>query len=439
MLANYLALGSLILLLLGIVYIRIPIAFLLALLSIGGYALLDGFSLALNMAGNELWSVFSNYGLIVIPLFIFMGQICFHSGLSERLFESIQALCGHKPGGLSMATMMTCGGFAAICGSNTASAATMTVVALPEMKRYGYNDLLSTGTIVAGTTLGAIIPPSVVAIVVGIQTAQSIEKLFLGSLIPGLLLLLLFVLTIPFVLKKNPTWAPVFAKNSWKNCFTKLGGLLEGLSLFGLVLISMGLGLFTPTEAGAAGAFLALLLGFVRKKINLRKIMIALEESISISVMLIFLLATASMYGKFLTLTRLPFELASGLTNLSLPEPLILLIILCLFVVGGMVMDALALLVIAIPIFFPLAEIMQWDNLWFSVLLIVVTSLGAMTPPVGIAAYVVSNLSAKEEKDKIPLNIVFKGAMIFAPAYIICIILLIIFPKIVMFLPQFLD
>ncbi len=433
-----LAILSLVFLVFGILYIRIPIAFLLALIAFVGYGILDGYSLALNMLGNELWTVFSNYGLTVIPCFVFMGQICFHSGLSQRLYAGIQAFCGHRRGGLALATVMACGGFAAICGSNTATAATMSVVALPEMKRYGYNPLLSSGTVVAGTTLGAIIPPSVVAIVVGVQTSQSIEALFLGSLLPGLLLLCLFMFTIPFVLRFKPEWALVSAKTSIKERLQHLGGLFEGFALFFIVVICLAFGIFTPTEAGAAGATTALLIGIVRRSLTFSKLIKALEESLTISVMLLFLLATASMFGKFLTLTRFPFELANSLTTLALPEFSILLLVLLIFVLGGMLMDALALLVIAMPIFFPLAQAMEWNTLWFSVLLIVVTSLGAMTPPVGIAAYIVSNLSAKKEEEKIPLNTVFKGALLFVPAYFICIFLLLTLPQSVTFLPDFL-
>ncbi len=433
------ALASLGLLLAGIVYVRIPIAFLLAFLGFAGYALLDGIPMAWNMMGNELWGLFSNYGLTVIPFFIFMGQICFHSGLSQRLYAGIQTWCGHKRGGLSLATIMACGGFAAICGSNTATAATMSVVALPEMRRYGYNPLLSTGTVVAGTTLGAIIPPSVVAIVVGVQTAQSIEALFLGALVPGLVLLALFMLTVPLVLRRHPQWAPTSAKSSWQQRVRSLGGLVEGVVLFSLVVLCLALGVFTPTEAGAAGASAALALGIIRKTLTMQGFIRALQESLTISTMLIFLLAGASMFGKFLTLTRLPFDLATGLTALPLAEPFILLIVLSIFVLGGMVMDALALLVIALPIFFPLAQAMHWDPLWFSIVLIVVTSLGAMTPPVGIAAYVVANLSSKVEEERVPLSTVFKGAMLFLPAYIVCVILLVFFPHVVLFLPQWLS
>ncbi len=435
---SFLALASLIILFVGIVYVRIPIAFLLAGLGIGGYALLDGMPLALNMAGNELWGFFSNYSLIVIPCFIFMGQLCFYSGLSQRLYAAMQTWCGHTQGGLSLATILACGGFAAICGSNTATAATMSVVALPEMRRYNYHPILSTGTVVAGTTLGAIIPPSVVAIVVGVQTAQSIESLFLGGLIPGILLLFFFMFTIPIILYFHSDWAPTSPKSTWKQRISHMSGLLEGGILFSLVVLGLAFGLFTPTEAGAAGAAMALLMGLIRKTFTWKIFLKALEESLTIATMLIFLLAAASMYGKFLTLTRLPFDLATSLAALPLAEPYILLLVLIIFILGGMVMDALALLVIALPIFFPLAEILHWDKVWFSILLIVVTSLGAMTPPVGIAAYVVANVSAKKEEHRVPLQLVFKGALLFVPAYIACLILLILFPTIITFLPNYL-
>ncbi len=435
---TFIAIIFLVLLIVGILYIRIPIAFLLAILGIGGYAILDSTSLALNMAGNEIWSVFSNYGLTVIPFFIFMGQICFYSNLSKRLYASIQTWCGHKRGGLSLATIMACGGFAAICGSNTATAATMSVVALPEMNRYGYSPLLSTGTVVAGTTLGAIIPPSVVAIVVGVQTAQSIEALFLGSLFPGLLLLACFMITVPIILRLRPNFAPVAPKSSMKERINSLSGFVEGAILFGLVVVCLGLGFFTPTEAGVAGASAAILMGIITRTLSLKGFLKALDESFRLSAMLLFLLAGASMFGKFLTLTRLPFELATNLANSPLAEPLILLIVLVIFIVGGMVMDALALLVIALPIFFPLAEAMNWNTLWFSVVLIAVTSLGAMTPPVGIAAYIVSNVSEKNCGKFVPLNQVFKGAMMFLPAYFVCLVLLIAFPTIVLMLPELL-
>ncbi len=425
-------------LLVGIVYVRIPIALLLALLGFGGYAYLDGTAMAFNMVGNELWGVFSNYGLTVIPCFIFMGQICFHTGLSERLYASMQSWCGHRRGGLCFATLAACGGFAAICGSNTATAATMSVVALPEMRRYGYHDVLSTGTLVAGTTLGAIIPPSVVAIVVGVQTAQSIEALFLGGLVPGVLLLVLFMLTVGVVVHKHKHWAPISAKNTWAQRIASFGGVLEGLFLFTLVVLCLGFGIFTPTEAGGAGAFAAIALGCVRRTLSWKGFIKALEESLTISAMLIFLLAGASMFGKFLTLTRLPFDLATALTTIHLPEALILFFVLSIFVLGGMVMDALALLVIALPIFFPLAEAMQWNPLWLSMVLIVVTSLGAMTPPVGIAAYIVSNLSAKDVRQRVPLPMVFKGATLFLPAYILCLVIMLCFPDSVLFLPQIL-
>ena len=423
-------------LLLGILYLRMSVALLLGILGFGGYALLDGVPRAMTMVGNELWSVFSSYGLTVIPLFVLMGQICFHSGMSERLYAAVQALSGHRRGGIAMATLMACGGFAAICGSNTATAATMSTVALPEMRKYGYHPQLATGVVAAGTTLGAIIPPSVVAIVVGVQTSSSIERLFLGSLGPGLLLLVLFLATLALVIRRHPAWAPATAKAPLAARLRALPGLLEALMLFGLVMAGLTCGLFTPTEAGAAGTGCALLMGLVRRTLTWRGFLNALDESLRIAAMLLFLLAGAAMFGKFLALSRLPFDLAAQLASLEAPSWVLMALVGVLYALGGMIMDALALLVITLPIFFPLAEAMGWDTLWFCVALIAVTSMGAITPPVGVSAYVVSSLSAREGESPVPLPEVFRGTALFLPAFGVCLVLMALFPALVTALPD---
>lgn len=206
--AGFLVVVSIILLMICIAFVRVPIGMLLVILGVGGYGLLDGFDNAVTMLGNEVWSTFSNGGLTVIPLFVLMGQICFHSGLSRRLYNAVSAFMGHYRGGIAAATLMACGGFSAICGSNTATAATMSVISLPEMEKYRYNSGLAAGVVAAGTTLGAVIPPSVVAIVLGIQTRLSIRQLFMGGIIPGLLLLALFMISLYLVIKRKPELAP---------------------------------------------------------------------------------------------------------------------------------------------------------------------------------------------------------------------------------------
>ncbi len=431
-----LAAAAMILLVLGVLFVRIPVALLLALLGFGGYALLDDLPRAVSMVGNELWGTFSSYGLTVIPLFILMGQICFHSGMSERLYAAVHAWSGHRRGGIAVATLLACGGFSAICGSNTATAATMSAVALPEMRKYGYHPVLASGTVAAGTTLGAVIPPSVVAIVVGVQTASSIERLFLGGIVPGLILLLLFLLTLALIARRHPAWAPAGGRLPLAEKLRATPGLLETGLLFFLVIFGLSKGLFTPTEAGAAGAGLALLIGLARRSLNLRGFVKALDESLRISAMIFLLMAGAAMFGKFLTLTRVPFTLADWIAGLDVPPLLVLLLVALIYLVGGMIMDALALLVVTIPIFFPLAETLGWDTLWFSLFLITITTMGAITPPVGVSAYVVSSMSGRDGGSRIPLAQVFRGASYFLPAFVVCLLLMSVFPELAVWLPD---
>ncbi len=254
---------SLCLLLAGVLWLKLPIAVLLAGLGFGGIWLMNGFEAARTMISNELWGTFSGYGMTVIPLFILMGQVCFYSGLNERLYKTLNILVGHVPGGLAVATILACGGFSAICGSNTATAATMSGVALPEMRRYGYDDAFSAGTIAVGATLGVIIPPSVVLIVIGIQTGLSTSTLFLASILPGIMLLLAFVLCAQAAVLRHPEWAPRHQKSPLGERLRALPGLSEVFLLWGGVLGGMSTGLVTPTEAGGLGSLIALLLGGV--------------------------------------------------------------------------------------------------------------------------------------------------------------------------------
>lgn len=432
-----LALAAIVLLVLGVFFVRIPVAVLLGLLGFGGYALLDGVDRAVSMAGNEVWATFSGYGLTVVPLFILMGQLCYHSGLSERLYTAVHAWAGHRRGGIAVATLLACGGFSAICGSNTATAATMSAVALPQMRKYSYHPVLATGTVAAGTTLGVIIPPSVVAIVVGVQTSSSIQRLFLAGVTPGALLLAAFLLTIAVVARRHPDWAPAGEKTAWAARWRASSGLVEAGLLFFLVIAGLSMGFFTPTEAGAAGTALAAALGFTVGRLSLRGCIRACGESLGISAMIFLLMAGAAMFGKFLTLTRLPFTLADAIAALSVSPWLVLLLIALIYLIGGMIMDSLALLVVTIPIFFPLAEKMGWDPLWFSLLLIVITSMGAITPPVGVAGYVVSAMSGQGPGGaRVPLTQVFRGAAAFLPAFGLCLALMALLPPLVTWLPD---
>ena len=397
-----------VLLLAAIFFLRIPVGFAMGIIGFGGFAYVLNWNAATGMLGTEFWNVFSKYGLTVIPLFILMGQICFYSGVNERLYKSAYAWMGEIRGGLAMTTILACAGFAAICGSNSATAATMSTVALPEMKKFKYNPILSTGSIAAGATLGVVIPPSVVLIIIGLQTSQSIAQLFVGAMVPGVMLTLLFLLTVWILCKKNPDWGPAGPKTTFKEKLASLPGSIEMVIIFILVMGGLFLGFFTPTEAGAAGAALALLISVASRKMSFKKFWLAVNDSLKISCMIMVIILGAVIFGRFLAITRLPFEAAGWVATLPIPPMVIIAVICLIYVIGGMVMDALALLLVTIPIFFPVVTAMGYDPLWFGVLITVVTTLGAITPPVGVNTFIVASMA----KD-VPMTDVFKGVSYF--------------------------
>ena len=410
-------------------FLQIPVGFAMALVGFGGVALVISPQAALGMLGTELWTTFSSYGLTIIPLFIFMGLICFYSDVNTKLYNSAYKWLGATRGGLAMATVMACAGFAAISGSNTATAATMTSVALPEMKKYKYHPILITGSIAAGSTLGVVIPPSIVLVVFGIYTGQSIARLFFGSIIPGLILALLMLLTVHAICRRHPDWGPAGPKSSWREKVVSLKGSFEMITLFVLVMGGLFIGFFTPSEAGAVGSFFALLISLVRRSLSLKGFFRAVEDTLRISSFIVVIVAGAVIFGRFLAVTRLPYAIAEWAIELSVPSFVILWLMILVFIIGGAIMDALGLLLITIPIFYPLALKLNYDPIWFGVMLTIVTTMGAITPPVGVNAYVVAGMA-----DDISLATVFKGVTYFLPTYLACILLLEIFPALVLYL-----
>ncbi|MCD6430708.1 MAG: TRAP transporter large permease [Deltaproteobacteria bacterium] len=407
--------------------LQIPVGFAMGLTGFAGVAWLISLDAALALIGNDLWTTFSSYGLTIIPLFIFMGHICFHSNVNSRLYSCAYAWLGATRGGLAMATVAACAGFSAISGSNTATAATMTSVALPSMRKYGYHPILITGSIAAGSTLGVVIPPSIVLVVYGIYTGQSIAKLFFGSIIPGMILATLLILTIIVICRRHPDWGPPGEKTSLKEKIFSLKGSFEMLLLFGLVMGGLFVGFFTPSEAGAVGSFCALFLSFFRRSLTYEKFVAAINDTLKISSFIIIIIAGAVIFGRFLALTRLPYAIAEWAAALPVAPVFILWIIILVFIVGGAIMDALGLLLITIPIFYPLAIKLNFDPVWFGILITIVTTMGAITPPVGVNAYVVAGIA-----EDIPLTTIFKGIAYFLPTYIITIILLEIFPQLIL-------
>jgi tripartite ATP-independent transporter DctM subunit len=411
---------------------RMPVGFVMALIGVLGFSYVVSWEAGLRIMAKDFFGIFGSYSLTVVPLFILMGQVTFHAGISSRLFDTAYKFVGHLPGGLAMATVAACAGFAAVCGSTNAAAATMATVAMPEMKRYKYGDVLSTGTVAAGGSLGILIPPSVIFIIYGILTEQSIGKLFVAGVVPGIFLSALFGLTIYIWVRLRPEIAPRGPKTTFKEKLISLGGVGETLILFILVMGGLFIGFFTPTEAGAIGAGGAIVLGFIRRRLTWKGFMQALFESTRISCMVLVIVAGATVFGHFLAITRIPYALATWVSELALPNFGIMAFIILVYLVGGCFIDALALILLTIPIFYPVVTNMGYDPIWFGVIIVLVTQMGVITPPVGVNVYVVHGVV----KD-VPLESIFKGAFPFLIALILCALILIPFPQIALFLPSF--
>lgn len=413
--------------------IGMPIAFAMLCAGLLGNAYMLSGPAATHLMATNVWEQFSSYGLSVVPLFVLMGQFAYRAGVTERLFEAAYQWLGRTPGGLASTTVATAAGFSAISGSNAATTATIGTIALPEMRRYRYDPTLSAGAVAVGGTLGVLIPPSVVLIVIAVQTEQSLLRLFLAAIVPGLILAALLILTILILCLLKPALGPAGPRTGWKQKFRALSGVFETLLLFTLVIGGMYGGLFTPTEAAAAGAFGALAIGLVQRRLNLRNVVLSIAETLRISAMVLLLIAGAVLFGRFLTVSRLPFDLAEWATSLPVDPAVILLVVLLIFLVGGALMDALGFLIISIPIFFPLGIALGFDPVWFSILLTVVTTMGAITPPVGVNVFIVHGLAPD-----IPIHRVFYGVAYFAAAYVLCIAAMWIFPDTVLWLPRML-
>ncbi len=422
---------GIVVLLLVMFVLGMPVSFAMAVVGFFGFAYVVSLPAALNMIAADLWSTFSKYGLTVIPLFIFMGYLAFNAGIAERLYDAAYKWMGHWRGGLAIATIGADELFAAICGSNTATAATMGAVALPQMEKYNYDARLSSGAVVTGGTLGTVMPPSVVLIIIGLQTEQSIVKLFLAGIIPAIVLGLLFVATIFILCRLYPEFGPAGPKTSLREKGKALFGVVEAITIFVLVIGGLYIGLFTPTEAGAVGVFFTLVVSVSTRRLAWKGLMNSIGETLKISCMVFMLVAGAIIFGRFLAVTRLPFLVADFAAALPVPRYAILALVLMIYLIGGCFMDSLGFLVLTIPIFFPLGMALGFEPIWYSILLTMVTTMGAITPPVGVNIYVVKALSPD-----IKLGTIFQSVSFFLLACIVSIILLILFPQLALIIPN---
>lgn len=414
---------------------RMPVAYVMAMIGYMGFSIMISGKGGLNLLSRNIYDVFASYGLTTIPLFILMGQLAFNSGISRRLYDTAYKYLGSTRGGLAMATVAACTAFGAVCGSSPATAATMATVGLPEMKRYNYADELATGSVASGGGLGMIMPPSVVLIVYGILTEQSIGALFVAGVFPAILVTILFIISIYIRCKFAPEQGPPGESFPWKVKIKSLLGMGETLIVFILVMGGLFIGLFTPTEAAAVGSFGVLAVSLIRRQLTWQGFVRSLYETLRTSCMVMLLIAGAVVFGKFLAVTRIPFDLAAWVGGFDLPPFIIMAIVIGIYFIGGCFMDALAFVTLTVPIFFPVVMSLGYDPIWFGIIIVMVTEMGVITPPVGINVYVVFGV-AKTVIGGVPLESIFKGIIPFLIAVIVGTIILMILPQIILYLPN---
>jgi C4-dicarboxylate transporter DctM subunit len=410
--------------------LRMQIGFAMALVGFLGFFALNSFEAAIGVLGIEPFKASASYTLSVIPLFMLMGQFANHSGMGAEVYRALYRWIGFLPGGLAMATVGACACFAAISGSSLATVATFGTIALPEMKRLNYSDSLATGCIAAGGTLGILIPPSSVLILYGILTEQGIGELFVAGVIPGILLALLFIFTIYLVTKLNPSAGAPGPRFTAAEKVSALKSTWSLLTLFLLVIGGLYTGWFTPTEAAGAGAFGAFVMLILKRRLSWRNLVDSLKDSASATAMIFGILIGAFIFQYFITLSQIPDRLAGWVVGIGVGRYYILSLIIGSFIVLGFFMEGLSIMVLAVPIIFPIVVQLGFDPIWFGIIITLTMEMSLITPPVGVNVFVLSGVA----KD-VPMNTIFKGVIPFWFAMLACIIILVVFPEIVLYLP----
>jgi tripartite ATP-independent transporter DctM subunit len=426
-----LAIGGLTILLLFFLFsLGMEIGFAMALAGFIGFAACVNTSAAMNLVAKDFFSVFTSYGFTVIPLFVLMGQIGASGGVARSLYDCAYKFLGHVPGGLAIGTVAAATVFKAICGSSPATAATFATVAVPEMDRYGYDKRLSCGTVATVGTLGVLIPPSVVLIIYGVLTETSIGKLFLAGIIPGLLIAMTFVLTLYGWCRVNPSLGPAGERSTWSARLRSLPPIFWVLLVFAVVVGGLMKGFFTPTEAGSIGSFAVLILTTVKRDMTPKRFVKSVLDTLRIGCMTLMLVAGATIMGHFFVVTQIPSHVAEWMGGLALPRIVIMLMIIAVYLIGGSFIEDLAFLILATPIFLPVALKLGYDPVWFGVIIGVVTMIGIIIPPMAINAFVVSGVTG------VPTATVYRGIYPHLVGMSVCLILFLLFPEISLWLPN---
>ncbi len=416
--------------LLGLFLTGIELAFAMAIIGFVGYAVIVSPLAAMSILANDFYDSLESYGLTVVPLFVLMGQIAFNAGIAKRLYDSAHKFLGHIPGGLAIATVAGATVFKAICGSIVATCATFASVAVPEMDRYSYSKKLSTGVVATVGTLGVLIPPSVTLILLGLITQQSIGKLFMAGLIPGLLIAFFFAVVIFGWARINPDIGPASEKYTWPVRMKTLPDVMWPILIFCVIIGGLMNGFFTPTEAGSVGTFAVLVLCILKRDIKFNGIKQSIKEALRTSCMVLLIVASSTVLGHFIAVTNIPDDVASWIVNLPINRHVTMSIIFIAYLLGGSFIDDLAFLILATPIFFPAIVNLGYDPIWACIMLSLTVCVGSVIPPVAMNVFVVKNIT------KVPMNVIYSGVYPFLISLFVCIILLFIFPELVLYLPS---
>ena len=424
--------------LLALIALKLPIAFAMGLVGFFGFGLAIGWNPAFAMIATVTYETGLSYGLSVVPLFVLMGNFVARAGLSDDLYRASHTFLGHRRGGLAMATIVACGGFSAVCGSSLATAATMSKVAMPPMRKYGYSDALASGSIAAGGTLGILIPPSVILVIYGIMTESDIGKLFIAGIVPGLLGIVFYMAAVKVSVMLNPNAGPPARASSWQERFAALRNVWGVIALFVLVIGGIYGGVFTPTEAAGIGASGAFLFALLRKKLTFSVLYEILLDSVRTTSMIFLVLIGALIFSNYINIAGLPDELSSWVSNLDLSPMFVVLAIVLVYVVLGCVLERLSMILLTVPVFYPLIMALDFGGavppemvlIWFGIVVVVITEISLITPPIGLNVFVLRGVL----KD-VSLGTIFKGVTPFWVADILRLILLIFVPAITLWLP----
>jgi tripartite ATP-independent transporter DctM subunit len=418
----------------ALLLLQVPIAFGMALVGTVGFAYYVGLAPALRSIGSTATDMVMVYDFSVLPLFVLMGNFVARSGISHDLYLASNAFLGHRRGGLAMATVVACGGFAAVCGSSLATVATMTKIAMPPMRRFNYAPSLAAGSIAAGGTLGIMIPPSIAMVFYGIMTETDIGKLFIAGILPGLLGVLLYASSVAVVTRFNPALGPPGERVPWPERIRSLRGVWGMMALFALVIGGIYGGWFTPTEAAGIGATGAFVIALLRGRLTFRTTLEALAETGRTTAMLMTLLVGSLLFANFINVARLPNDIADWLAGMAVPPILVIVLIVAIYVVLGCILESISMLLLTVPVFYPVVQALGFDLVWFGIVVVVVIEISLITPPIGLNVFVLNAMLPE-----IGLATIFRGVMPFIAADIVRVSVIVFVPALSLVLPRLME